>query len=145
MLYDAGKKISLQQEGEYLESYIALQKLRFGRDVAIAFNIALSDEEKNYRVEPMLLIPFVENAFKHGTWYVDQPAIDITLTASDGVLIFKVKNKFDRETDASKDESSGIGLSNVRARLTLLYPGRHDLTVHADRNLFSINLTLKLV
>jgi two-component system LytT family sensor kinase len=145
MLYDAGKKISLQQEGEYLESYIALQKLRFGRDVAIAFNIALSDEEKNYRVEPMLLIPFVENAFKHGTGYVDQPAIDIALTASDGVLIFKVKNKFGRETDASRDESSGIGLSNVRSRLTLLYPGRHDLTVHADRNLFSINLTLKLV
>jgi two-component system LytT family sensor kinase len=145
MLYDTGKKISLQQEGEYLESYIALQKLRFGRDVDIVSNIALSDEETNYRVEPMLLIPFVENAFKHGTGYANRPVIDINLTAKEGVLVFQVKNKFDRETDMSKDESSGIGLSNVRSRLTLLYPGRHDLVVHADQNLFSINLTLKLV
>jgi two-component system, LytTR family, sensor kinase len=145
MLYDAGRKISLQQESEYLESYIALQKLRFGRDVEIVFNLSLPDEAANYSVEPMLLIPFVENAFKHGTGYVDHPVIDINLTAREGILVFQVKNKFDRETDTSKDESSGIGLSNVRARLTLLYPGRHDLVVHTDRNLFSINLTLKLV
>jgi two-component system, LytTR family, sensor kinase len=122
-----------------------LQKLRFGRDVEIVFNRALPDEEANYSVEPMLLIPFVENAFKHGIGYVDQPFIHINLTASEGVLVFQVKNKFDRDTDTSKDESSGIGLNNVRARLTLLYPGRHDLVVHTDRNLFSINLTLNLV
>jgi two-component system LytT family sensor kinase len=145
MLYNAGKKISLQQEVEYLESYIALQKLRFGRDVKIIFNIVLSPEEPNYSIEPMLLIPFVENAFKHGTGYVDQPVIDVTLTVREGILVFHVKNKFDRETDTSKDESSGIGLSNVRSRLTLLYPGRHDLIIYADQNLFSINLTLKLL
>ena len=145
MLYDAGKKISLQQEVEYLESYIALQKLRFGRDVKIVFNIELSHEETNYSIEPMLLIPFVENAFKHGTGYLDQPFIDINLTVKEGVLAFQVKNKFDRETDASKDESSGIGLSNVRSRLSLLYPGRHDLVIHTDKSLFSINLTLKLL
>lgn len=145
MLYDAGKKISLQQEVEYLENYIALQKLRFGRDVKIVFNIELSQEETNYSIEPMLLIPFVENAFKHGTGYVDDPVIDINLTVRGGVLVFGVKNKFDRETDGSKDESSGIGLSNVRSRLTLLYPGRHDLVIHNDKNLFIINLTLKLL
>ena len=145
MLYDAGKKISLQQEGEYLESYIALQKLRFGRDVKIVFNTELSHEETNYNIEPMLLIPFVENAFKHGTGYVDQPVIDINLTVNESVLVFQVKNKFDSETDTGKDESSGIGLSNVRSRLTLLYPGRHDLVIHTDNNLFSINLTLKLL
>ncbi|HTE27717.1 sensor histidine kinase [Flavitalea sp.] len=145
MLYDAGKKISLQQEVEYLESYIALQKLRFGRDVKIVFNLELPHEETNYSIEPMLLIAFVENAFKHGTGYVDQPIIDINLTLREGVLLFQVKNKFDGEADASKDESSGIGLSNVRSRLTLLYAGRHDLAIHTDNNLFSINLTLKLI
>jgi two-component system LytT family sensor kinase len=145
MLYDAGKKISLQQEVEYLESYIALQKLRFGRDVNIVCNIELSHEETNYSIEPMLLIPFVENAFKHGTGYVDQPVIDINLTAREGVLVFKVKNKFDQEADTSKDETSGIGLSNVRSRLILLYPDRHDLVIRTDKSLFSINLTLKLL
>ena len=102
MLYDAGKKISLQQEVEYLESYIALQKLRFGRDVKIVFNIELSHEETNYCIEPMLLIPFVENAFKHGTGYMDQPVIDINLTVKEGELVFQVKNKFDQEAIQAK-------------------------------------------
>lgn len=145
MLYDTGKKISLQQEVEYLESYVALQKLRFGRDVKIVFNIELSHAATNYSIESMLLIPFVENAFKHGTGYVDQPLIDINLTVKEGVLVFGVTNKFDQETDTSKDESSGIGLSNVRSRLTLLYPGRHDLVICTDKNLFNINLTLNLL
>jgi two-component system, LytTR family, sensor kinase len=145
MLYNADKKISLRQEVEYLESFIALQKLRFGHDVKIAFNKELSHEQANYRIEPMFLIPFVENAFKHGTGYVDQPVIDINLTVNEGELVFQVKNKFDREADTSKDESSGIGLSNVRARLSLLYPERHSLVVQPDKNLFSINLTLKLL
>lgn len=145
MLYDAGKKISLQQEVEYLESYIALQTLRFGRDIKIVSHSELPHEDANYSIEPMLLIPFVENAFKHGTGYVDQPVIDIHLTVREGVLVFQVKNKFDQETDTSKDESSGIGLGNVRSRLTLLYPGRHDLVIHTDKNLFSIHLKLQLL
>ncbi|HKO81250.1 MAG TPA: sensor histidine kinase, partial [Chitinophagaceae bacterium] len=145
MLYDTGKKISLQQEVEYLENYVALQKLRFGRDVKIAFNIELSQEEKNYHIEPMLLIPFVENAFKHGVGYVDEPVIEINLMVRQGVLVFQVMNKFDRATDTSKDENSGIGLSNVRSRLTLLYPARHELVIHTDKSLFSIHLTLQLL
>jgi sensor histidine kinase YesM len=145
MLYDADKKISLQQEVEYLESYVALQKLRFGREVKIDFNIELSQEGTNYSIEPMLLIPFVENAFKHGTGYEDQPYIDISLMVSNGVLVFRVKNKFDREAEASKDDNSGIGLSNVRSRLSLLYPNRFDLVIQKDGHLFSIHLTLKLL
>lgn len=145
MLYDAGKKISLQQEVEYLESYVALQELRFGRDVKIVSSIAVSHEETNYGIEPMLLIPFVENAFKHGTGYADQPAIDINLTVNDSVLVFLVKNKFEQEADTSKDDNSGIGLTNVRSRLTLLYPDRHDLVIHTAESLFSIHLTLKLL
>jgi two-component system, LytTR family, sensor kinase len=145
MLYDAEKKISLPQEVEYLESYIALQKLRFGNDVKIRVNVELSHEETNSSIEPMLLIPFVENAFKHGTGYVDQPFIEINLTFMNGVLVFQVTNKFDMKTDTSKDEDSGIGISNVRSRLILLYPGRHDLVIHNGKNLFNINLTLKLL
>jgi len=144
MLYDAGEKISLQQEAEYLESYVALQKLRFGRDVKIIFNMELSDEESNGNIEPMLLIPFIENAFKHGTGYVNHPFIQISLSVNRRELVFLVRNKFDAAKHASKDECSGIGLNNVRSRLTLLYPNRHDLVINADKNVFSINLILKL-
>jgi LytS/YehU family sensor histidine kinase len=145
MLYDAGKKISLQQEVEYLESYVALQKLRFGRDVDILFNIELSQAEKDYSIEPMMLIPFVENAFKHGTGYRHQPFININLMVQQGALSFQVKNKFSNEADAVKEESSGIGLSNVQSRLKLLYPGRHNLKIHSSADEFDINLTLKLL
>lgn len=145
MLYDTGKKITLQQEVEYLESYVSLQQLRFGRDVKIAFNRALSEEEANEGIEPMLLIPFIENAFKHGTGYADQPFIDISLTVQARVLVFSVKNQFDRKTDISKYESHGIGLNNVRSRLTLLYPDRHELVIDTDKDLFSVNLTLNLL
>ena len=145
MLYDADKKISLKQEVEYLESFVALQQLRFGRDVEIVFSIALSHEQTNYSIEPMLLIPFVENSFKHGTGYMDQPVIDINLAVKETELIFQVRNKFEGEVDTSKDKSSGIGLNNVRSRLALLYPARHNLVIHTDNSLFSINLTLKLL
>lgn len=145
MLYDAGKKIAVRQEAEYLESYVALQKIRFGQDVKIVFHIDISDQEKDHSIEPMLLIPFVENAFKHGTGYRDRPFIDIHLTVKEGLLALQVENKFDSEKDRSKDDSSGIGLNNVRSRLTLLYPGRHDLVIDRDRDLFRIILTLKLL
>jgi two-component system LytT family sensor kinase len=144
MLYDANKKICLQQEVEYLQSYIGLQKLRFGREVKIIFNCELSLEETNHSIEPMLLIPFVENAFKHGTGTLGQPFIEITFTVQKGVLYFKVKNSFDK-ADTNKDESSGIGLDNVRSRLALLYPGRHNLAIYRNKPLFSINLTLQLL
>ncbi len=145
MLYDASKRISLQQEVEYLESYIALQKLRFGREVKIVFNIEISLEEKSYNIEPMLLIPFVENAFKHGTGYADQPFINIKLSAKNGILVFQVMNKYEEGTSVSKDETSGIGLNNVRSRLTLLYPQRHELVIEKGNNLFNVNLTLQLL
>jgi two-component system, LytTR family, sensor kinase len=145
MLYDIDKKISVQQEVEYMESYVALQKVRFGQDVKIEFNIDISPQETNHSIEPMLLIPFVENAFKHGTGYVDEPFIDIYLTVKGSSLVLQVENKFDSEADISKDDSSGIGLNNVRSRLTLLYPGRHDLVIKGEQNLFRIHLTLKLL
>jgi len=143
MLYEADKKISIQQEVEYLENFITLQKLRFERDAKILFSTELSPEQAHYSIEPMLLIPFVENPFKHGIG-VDQPFIDINLAVRGGELVFQVKNKFDHDEDARKEASSGLGLNNVRARLELLYPEKHDLVVHTEENLFSINLTLKL-
>lgn len=133
MLHDPGKKISIQQEVEYLESYISLQQLRFRREMKFVINV-----EGNYNIEPMLLIGFIENAFKHGTDY-----IDIGLSVKNGILVFTVKNKF--EHDTSKDENPGIGLNNVRSRLSLLYPGRHELIIRADKDVFSIYLTLKLL
>jgi LytS/YehU family sensor histidine kinase len=142
MIYGNGK-IAVQQEREYLENYIELQKLRFGRDVKIEFNMEV-EEKTNYTIEPMLLIPFVENAFKHGTGYADNPFIDIELSLKNDVLTFRVANKFDEVPNSSKDETSGIGLNNVSSRLLLLYPKKHELIIDKTDHLYTINLTMML-
>ncbi|CAL1516449.1 histidine kinase [Chitinophaga sp. MM2321] len=144
MLYDSqGKKVAVTKEITYLNSYIELQKLRFGNDVKIDNNIVLDESADHCNIEPMLLIPFVENAFKHGVGLKD-PWINIKLTVKDGGLLFEVLNQYDNEPGESKDDSSGIGLLNVKSRLDLLYKNNYTLTINNDDNLFHITLTLKL-
>jgi LytS/YehU family sensor histidine kinase len=142
MLYESDEnKVELAREVEYLKSYVELQKLRFGNDILINTNIDIAEKEPSASIEPMFLIPFVENAFKHGTG-VDEPSIEINLTVKEGKLVFDVKNKF--SDNKAKDESPGIGLENVKSRLLLLYPKNHDLAVTKENNLFHIHLTLQL-
>jgi LytS/YehU family sensor histidine kinase len=144
MIYDSDdKKVFLEKEVEYLKNYIALQQLRFGNDVEIQTNIHINGTEE-YRVEPMLLIPFVENAFKHGVGWIKDPWIIIRLKAEEQVLIFEVENKFDAADKLHKDESPGIGLANVRSRLQLLYPKRHKLIISNKNDIFKVLLTLQL-
>jgi sensor histidine kinase YesM len=144
MLFENGKRIPLKQEIEYLQNYVSLQRLRFGQDVGIEFITDLSPDETNYCIEPMLLIPFIENAFKHGTGSLETPIIEVHLSVKEGLLVFLVKNGFNPVPDASKDETSGIGLNNVRTRLTLVYPGKHDLRINTMECLHVVSLTLKL-
>lgn len=144
MLYESDeKKVALSKEVEYLKNYINLQELRFSYDVVIKTNISSGENEPGYTIEPMLLIPFVENAFKHGMG-VSEPVIEINLGIEKGRLGFDVKNKYIKNTQESKDESSGIGLENVQSRLMLLYPREHTLTIKKENNIFHVHLNLQL-
>ncbi|MBO9151548.1 sensor histidine kinase [Chitinophaga sp. GCM10012297] len=141
MLYDTRQqKVELRKEIEYLDSYVELQKLRFGNDVKIRYEVNAG--EGHYMIEPMLLIAFVENAFKHGTGSGTDAWIGIRLHVNNGEMTFDVKNRF--EEQGSKDDSSGIGLHNVRARLGLLYKNRHKLEIAEENNIFQVTLTLQL-
>ncbi|MGK6352852.1 sensor histidine kinase [Parapedobacter sp. DT-150] len=144
MLYDTQGKIALHKEVEYLNSYIALQRLRFGNEVQVDWNVDCDVEASQHAIEPMLLIPFVENAFKHGAGYADQPHIDIKLLVRGGILTFQIWNKFDNE-GASKDKHSGIGLDNVKSRLNLLYEDKHNLSITDHNNRFHVTLILNLL
>ncbi|WP_089896243.1 sensor histidine kinase [Chitinophaga arvensicola] len=144
MLYDTGKKVALSEEVTYLNSYIALQKLRFGQEIAVNTRIAGSRDTAAFTIEPMLLIPFVENAFKHGSGYTPNPSIDIQLFLEKEVLTFEVQNRYDNDPNASKDENSGIGLANVKTRLQLLYPHRHQLQIRNEPPVFQVTLILSL-
>ncbi len=139
-----GKKVPLDKEIAYLKSYIELQKLRFGDDTRITTEIEVADNG-HHSIEPMLLIPFVENAFKHGIGWIEDPFIYIKLTVAENRLTFTVKNKFSANgvTD-SKDNNSGIGLANVSSRLKLLYPDQHILAVQQENDIFATTLTLQL-
>jgi two-component system LytT family sensor kinase len=92
----------------------------------------------------MLLIPFVENAFKHGVGMIERPCIEITLRVKDGVLYFFVKNRYNPESSEIKDKSSGIGLGNVSRRLDLLYGRQHVLLVSRSEGSFTVSLQLNL-
>lgn len=138
MVYNTNnEKISLEDEIRYLRAYIDLQLLRFGDDVTVQFNT--SGKLDNRYIEPMLLIPLVENAFKHGIGLVAQPeiGIDIRAAAADR-LSMTVRNRYNPLIGASGDYASGahpsgnrpagIGLKNLRKRLELIYPGQFELT-----------------
>jgi sensor histidine kinase YesM len=92
----------------------------------------------------MLLIPFIENAFKHGTGTIDEPVIDIYLKISEGLIDFRVKNKFDHTSEEIKDRTSGIGLQNVIRRLNLLYDQKHILSINNNNGWYDVSLQIKL-
>lgn len=143
MLYEANdEKVLLKREAEYLQSYIDLQQQRFGSKVQISTAVSLSDDWDG--IEPMLLIPFVENAFKHGVGMIEDPQIDIKLKTQDKVLYFSVRNKFNPDLTEIKDKTSGIGLTNVSRRLNLLYAGEHSLTIESKNGWFIVSLQLNL-
>jgi LytS/YehU family sensor histidine kinase len=143
MLYDSkDEKVSLEKEVEYLQNYIDLQRLRISDSVIINFNIEGNMDGK--MVEPMLLIPFVENAFKHGVSYLDESNIDIVLKVANGNLHFRVENNRIKKNDDPVQQESGIGLKNVLRRLELLYPGKHIIKIEETIAKYIVNLEISI-
>ncbi|CAM4141776.1 histidine kinase [Cytophagaceae bacterium 50C-KIRBA] len=144
MIYETtDAKVAISKEMVYLENYIELQKIRFGNDIEITFNHKLADTPNS--IEPMLLIPFVENAFKHGVGMVLNPIIEITLLDDREKLYFGVRNKVSSQISEKKDDSSGIGLTNVKRRLELLYPNKHQLKITEEGEYYQIELEIQHV
>ena len=142
MLYDASDdRVMLRKEIEYLKSFIELNELRLKEGKITQFDV--TGDEDNRMIPPMLLIPFVENAFKHGSKKSPLPAIRIRLDVRDRNLEFDVENNLDPLRQVNKDSAAGIGLDNVRKRLELLYPGSHDLSVREEAGVFHVNLKIR--
>ncbi|WP_089788100.1 sensor histidine kinase [Chitinophaga sp. YR573] len=143
MLYDTNEeKVLLDKEIKYLEDYIGLQQLR-NQDLMI--NSYFLNEQEDIRIAPMLLIPFIENAYKHAGSFVDNGSfINIELVGKNSILYFKVSNKYTETEEAQKDNASGIGLVNVQKRLQLLYPEAHELLIKREAGIFTISLRVVL-
>lgn len=143
MLYETDEeKVPLEREIEYLQSYIDLQQQRFGKKVKVS--VSLDVGPGHAELEPMLLIPFVENAFKHGTGMIEDAQIEITLKTENNILNFTVRNKYNEASKEVKDKTSGIGLNNVKRRLSLLYGKNHNLWLTAKDNWFLVSLQINM-
>lgn len=142
LIYDTqADRVSLETEVEYLENYLELEKLRLRDPDSVKYSV--EGEMGELEIAPMLLIPFVENAFKHGDKKAKAPVINIELTVHANVLIFKVKNSIpDRAIE--KDQTEGIGLSNLRKRLEILYQNRHKLKITDQNGMYQAYLEIKL-
>jgi two-component system, LytTR family, sensor kinase len=128
LLYDTRKGDNmLSQEIAFVKNYISLMKLRLTDGVKI--NIDIPANLEDMPLAPMILLPFVENAFKHGVSAMQQSYINIIIFQKDKVLDVTVKNSVMNDNSTSLDAHSGIGLVNTRRRLDLLYPGKYKLDI----------------
>lgn len=140
MLYDSNvDKVPLSDEIRYLENYIELQKLRFKDKIHVKFEIIGNPE--GYHITPLVLISFVENAFKHGITTDSNHPILILFNIDPDKLFFQVTNK---KSSLNKDETGGIGLKNVQRRLDLIYKDQYRLHIENKREVYNCELYLIL-
>lgn len=137
-----GKTVPVEKEIDYLKDYVDLQKLRKGDQYSI--NFEHSDKVSGFSIEPLLLIPFVENAFKHISHEMDRKNyVDIRMDCNNGVFNISVANSCNGK--GRTDESGGgIGLKNVKRRLELLYPGKYKLEINNTGTDHFVKLSLQL-
>ncbi|WPV69777.1 sensor histidine kinase [Chitinophaga sp. LS1] len=140
MIYESNEdKVQLQQELQYLEDYIDIQRLRLPEDIVVDY--AVQGNPAGLRIEPMLLVPFVENAFKHGISYAEPSFIAIAVAIERNQVRLVVENAVFRQRMAEK---GGIGLQNVKKRLELLYTEDHELEITEAENQFIVDLKIEL-
>lgn len=144
MLYDSNvDKIDLEKEIEFIENYIALQRMRLSSKKNIAIDLDIGYRQCGLKIAPMLFVAFVENAIKHGISYKEESVIKISLQVNSKIVSFSTINtKLARK--GANPQHSGIGLKNVKRRLELLYPDRHELIIKDDEEVFKTHLTVLL-
>ena len=134
-------KIPIEKEINYLKDYVDLQQLRKDEKYTVQFNCA--SDIKGFSIEPLLLIPFVENAFKHISHFSDKiNFIKVDMLMVNRTFVFSVINS--KEMQQTTEQHGGIGLNNVKRRLELLYPGSHELKINDTGSNFAVQLNLQL-
>lgn len=146
MIYEMDVEVTtLEKEVAYLQNYISLQSMRFDENDLVDIIFECDEIRENIIIAPMLLVAFVENAFKHGISLEKTSYIHVYLKANDGNILFSVKNSLPTISTDKKDMGSGIGLINIRKRLEILYPSRHQLEINENENDFEITLIIDLL
>jgi len=134
-------EVLLKDETAYLEDYIALQLMRTDENLEFDFNKNIGNE--NLKIAPMILVSFIENAFKYGFNAEENSKISINISTSGNTLFFKIKNKIVNHSDM--EDSSKIGMKNTMEQLNYLYPNRYILDIKNDSEEYSVDLKIDLI
>jgi len=140
MLYDSSSKyIPIAKEIKYIQDYIEMQQLRFAEEEVIV-NLKLEGDIEHTNISPFMLIPFVENAFKYGVKIHQNSIIKIGIKIKNGSLFFNVRNKI--QQSKNNHVYSGIGITNVKKRLELVYANNFELNINNDETYFEVQLRI---
>ena len=139
ILYQVDKSsVLLQEELNHINDYISLEKTRFQESLQISF--VVDSFEDNLKIAPMLFLPFVENAFKHGTQIDEVLSVKINLITEDEFLCFEIENSANNNSNYGK----GIGLENIKKRLEMLFDKNYVLYIKHEENKFKVNLKIPI-
>ena len=141
-LYESNTNILLEKELDYVLKYIKIEETRKGSDIRLNYTIKLENPAR--QIAPLLLIPFIENAFKHCSNHIDSSTnmIQIKIQEKGGKLTLNVTNSY--ENSINKNVVGGIGLTNVQKRLSLLYPNSHQLKINKEMTNYIVDLSIHL-
>lgn len=144
ILYECNvEEIALEKEVHFMQDYIDLEKLRHEKHVNIRFRVEGNCSDK--KIPPLLLVPFVENAFKHGVQsQFGRSEVDMRLEAAEGKIWFRIVNNKPHNGNTPSGLQGGIGIENVRKRLSLIYGGNYDLRIRDMPDVFSVELSIAL-
>lgn len=136
-------QINFEKEFEYLNNYIELQRIR--KDNNLTITTDLKGDMKGFTIAPLILIPFIENAFKYSSNHIDQPnVLQIIFTKEDDAFGFYCFNTKDQMISRKIFDEGGIGIQNVKRRLELIYPSRHELSINDNELFFEVRLKIEL-
>jgi len=140
VLYETGEeRVPLERDIQYINNYIDLQRIRLSSKITLRYTI--NGNLSGNTIAPLMLITFIENAFKHGISYTQPSVIDIDITVFEKTLTLTVSNPVVKNDIFTQ---GGLGLKNVTRRLELLYPGKHNLTISQTDNQYLVNLKIDL-
>ena len=141
MLYDCkAEEVRLEKEVEIMKNYIGLERERYGDKIDISWNVE-GDIRDNY-ISPLLMLPFLENAFKHGaSEQIEKPWMGVDISIANNILKFKITNSKNEYTTHS---NNGIGINNVKKRLEFIYPGKYELKINDEGDFFAVSLMVNV-
>lgn len=144
VLYDSNtKKNAFSEEIKLLNNYLEFQKFRYNHKANVTFETSIDDE--NFSIYPMLLLPLVENSFKHGIkGDIDQTFIRININKTKNEFHFFIENNLAKEDTTTTEKYSGLGLKNIQQNLELIYPKKHQFVIKKQKETFSVSLKIHI-